>query len=139
MMTVYFQKRPYIFNKGPYIFRKDRIFSTKDRIFSAEDRIFFVRTVYFPARTVYFPAGPYILQDRIFSRTVYFTFQDRIFYHIIHLAAPSTNLKTLLIKKSTEIIFKRLKSVLTTIIFVRRLPIVRHHHNQSRSREKQAL
>ena len=54
-------------------------------------------TVYFKLKTVYFQPGPYIFgprpyifrqdriycQDRIFSRTVYFTFQDRIFYYLI--------------------------------------------------------
>ena len=64
---------------GPYILRPrdrvysvdifskktDRIFSALDRIFSADDRIFSA-------------------QDRIYSaRTVYFTFQDRIFYYLI--------------------------------------------------------
>ena len=32
-----------------------------------------------------FDSGPYILKDHIFSKTVYFTFQDRIFYHLIRI------------------------------------------------------
>ena len=34
--------------------------------------------------TVYFP-GPYTFKDRILSRTIYFTFQDRILYNLITL------------------------------------------------------
>ena len=54
---------------------------------------FWLMTVYFPERPYIFNKGPYIFsrrpyifrQNRIFSRTVYFTFKDRIFYHIIQI------------------------------------------------------
>ena len=58
LKTVYF--KAIFFQK-----KWDRIVSALDRIFSADDRIFSA-------------------QDRIYSaRTVYFTFQDRIFYYLI--------------------------------------------------------
>ena len=90
---------------------EDRIHSVKDRIVYLKDHIFYVETVHFQARTVYFQSGPYTgqvisklgtfymlnnrkslefrydpistSQDRMLSRTVYFTFQDLILYHLI--------------------------------------------------------
>ena len=94
LKTVYLKSSlwPLTIWKGPYIFDNDGIFSTKDRIY-----IYSEKTEYFQQKTVYFSSGPYIFrpgpyifqqdrifyQDRIFSRTVYFTFQDRLFYHIV--------------------------------------------------------
>ena len=98
-------RRPYTFRRGPYtftknrilfeidriLFEKDRILFVKDRIDFAKDRIDFVKdrivyagTVYFQAKTVYFQLGPYTFQDRILSKTVYFTFQVRILYNLIN-------------------------------------------------------
>ena len=98
--------------QGPYILRpRDRIFYAlgtvyiQSIIFPKNKTVYFqlwtvyfpLMTVYFKLKTVYFQPGPYIFgprpyifrqdriycQDRIFSRTVYFTFQDRIFYYLI--------------------------------------------------------
>ena len=48
------------------------------------------KTVHFLQKSVYFSSGPFIFrqdrkfyQDRLFSSTVYYTFPDGIFYHII--------------------------------------------------------
>ena len=99
-------------SQGPYILRpKDRISYALETVyfqsifFQKNRTVYFqlwtvyfpLMTVYFQPMTVYFPPGPYIFgprpyifsqdrifyQDRIFSRTVYFTFQDRIFYYPI--------------------------------------------------------
>ena len=81
LMTHTISQGPYILRPRDRIFsvdifskKWDRIFPDLDRIFSGDDRIFSASTVYFRPKTVYFPPGPYIFQDRIFSKTVYFTF-----------------------------------------------------------------
>ena len=82
------------------------IYLFKERIFYALRTVYFKsiflpknKTVYFQLKTAYFLSGPNIFgprpyifrkdrifcQDRVFSRTVYFTFQDCIFYYLILL------------------------------------------------------
>ena len=106
LKTVYIQ-----FFRWLMQFPRDRIFYALETVyfqsifFQKNRTVYFqlwtvyfpLMTVYFQPMTVYFPPGPYIFglrpyifsqdrifyQDRIFSRTVYFTFQDRIFYYLI--------------------------------------------------------
>ena len=63
---------------------KDRILSIMDRILNIIDRILFVddRMVYAEDRIVYAKDRSFS-QDRILSRTVNFTIQDRILYYLL--------------------------------------------------------
>ena len=80
-------KRPYIFREGPYTFRpgpytfRHGPYSLRRRPYTLrQDRILYVKTVYFQSKTVYFQPGPCTLHGPYTFRTVYFTFQDRIYY-----------------------------------------------------------
>ena len=93
-------------------------------------------TVYFQPMAVYIPLRPYIFgprpytfsqdrifyQDRIFSRTVYFTFRDRIFYYLIVFSRLETLVKIdMPICLNSSIIVSVVKQLLMLVLLNRML------------------